>query len=78
MLTTALEGVVDVDKFPKAVVDVAVLVLQVQCWLGLLVFVACAYHTGLGGSIWFHVHVQDAMVITEPLKNSNSTVTLLL
>lgn len=29
MLSTALEGVVDLDKFPKAVVDVAVLVLQV-------------------------------------------------
>jgi ribonuclease PH len=29
-LTTTLQGVVDLDRFPKAVVDVAVLVLQVR------------------------------------------------
>jgi hypothetical protein len=28
-LTTTLQGVVDLDRFPKAVVEVAVLVLQV-------------------------------------------------
>jgi hypothetical protein len=31
-LTTTLQGVVDLDRFPKAVVDVAVLVLQVRCY----------------------------------------------
>lgn len=30
MLATALEGIVDVEKFPKAVVDVSVMVLQVR------------------------------------------------
>jgi ribonuclease PH len=32
-LTTTLQGVVDLDRFPKAVVDVAVLVLQVRLQL---------------------------------------------
>jgi len=31
MLQTSLEAAVDVDKFPKAVVDVYVMVLQVCC-----------------------------------------------
>lgn len=55
MLTTALEGVVNVDKFPKAVVDVAVLVLQVLYRLVFFVFVAYACHSALGGSIRFSV-----------------------
>lgn len=33
MLQTSLEAAVDVDKFPKAVVDVYVMVLQVCCHL---------------------------------------------